>query len=973
MRICVIITTRPGGAKTRLADVLSPAARTELSYTMLNRMLRSLRVAKGIERILVVTPRAERAYPGVEIVHDPGTGQTDAALTGLAHIAGTADAAIVLAADTPRVTPAEIEALIESLSGHDVVVVPDRRGVGTNALGLRLPSMLRLQFGGASLQAHLRSAREAGARTGILALPGLGHDVDLPEDLDGEPLPGELALRLAEDFDPTALSRRAAALALQGFGRRISYSRKVFIPLTQLCRDVCHYCTFAQPPRKGSRAFLTPAEVVALARAGAQAGCNEALFTLGDKPELRYASAREELDALGFPTTLAYLGHCAQLVFEETGLLPHLNAGVMEPADLSALRRVSVSMGLMLETGAARLSTPGGPHHRSPDKDPAARLAMLRSAGEAMVPVTTGILVGIGETRKERIESLLAIRDLQDEFGHIQEVIIQNFRAKPGTRMARHPEPSLEDFLWTIAAARLIFGPEMSIQAPPNLSPGHVAALVGAGINDLGGISPVTPDFVNPEAPWPEIEVLEREVANTGRMLVERLAIVPSYAIEPQRWLDESLRKAVIRRSDSGGYLRGSEWTAGAGSPPVPRYLNLIGSSRSPHDASAPVQSVLDRAIEGCSLDEQQIEQLFDADGPDFAAVVRAADTLRARVVGDRVSYVVNRNINYTNVCSYSCGFCAFAKGRGAKTLRGPAYDFSLDEIRTRVAEAAARGATEVCLQGGIHPRYTGRTYLDILHATTQAAPGIHVHAFSPLEITHGAATLGLSIGEYLLRLRDAGLRTLPGTAAEILCDDVRAVICPDKLSTAEWLDVMRIAHGLGIRSTATIMFGHVERARHWAKHLLAIRNLQAETGGFTEFVPLPFVHMEAPIWRAGRARSGPSFREAILMHAVARLTLHPLIPNIQTSWVKMGIDGALCALTAGANDLGGTLMNESITRAAGGVNGQVLEERTMCSAIRAIGRRPRQRNTLYGDVPGTADTDTQPLRPVERIAATCG
>ena len=951
MRVCVIVAARSRGAKSRLSPVLSPDGRAALARSMLTQVLRSVRAARGIDHIMLVTTDEEGPMPaGVEVVRDAGMGQSAAVATGLAHVADTADAAIVLAADTPNTSPQEIEHLIAALADRDVIVAPDRRREGTNALGLRLPARIRLQFGGPSLTAHLRSAEELGARTAIIELPGLAHDIDLPEDLVDEPLPREAALRLAEEGNLAVMMERAAALALQGFGQRVGYSRKVFIPLTQLCRDVCHYCTFAGPAPRHARAFLTPEEVLNLAREGMNAGCTEALFTLGDKPELRYAFARDELRSLGFATTLEYLAHCARLVFEQTGLLPHLNPGVMQHADFAALRPVSASMGIMLETSSARLMEPGMPHHRSPDKHPTMRIATLRAAGAAAVPFTTGLLVGIGETRAERIETLLAIRELHEEFGHIQELIIQNFRAKPGTRMASHPEPPLEELLWTIAVARLVFGPSMSIQAPPNLSPAQLPALVSAGLNDWGGVSPVTPDHVNPEAPWPDITALERETRAAGRWLVQRLPIVPSFAIDGERWLDPALRTAVLRRIDAQGYVREDAWTAGSGSPPPTRYGRLLDRKSERAPAPRSLRAVLERVRAGKPPDEQQIAQLFTADGADFTAVVQHADTLREEAVGDVVSYVVNRNINYTNICSYSCGFCAFAKGRSARALRGPGYNFDLDEIERRVAEAAERGATEVCLQGGIHPRYSGHRYLQIVRAAKRTAPGIHVHAFSPLEISHGAATLGLSLAEYLLLLKEAGLSTLPGTAAEILCDEVRAVICPDKLTSAEWLQVMRTAHDTGIRSTATIMFGHVERPVHWARHLLAIRSLQEETGGFTEFVPLPFVHMEAPLWRAGRARSGPSFREAILMHAISRIVLHPLVPNIQTSWVKMGRQGALAALAAGANDLGGVLMDESITRAAGGVNGQELNAKDMQTAIRSINRLPRQRTTLYKD-----------------------
>jgi FO synthase len=619
----------------------------------------------------------------------------------------------------------------------------------------------------------------------------------------------------------------------------------------------------------------------------------------------------------------------------------------MSAAEIAALRPVSVSMGLMLESGAARLALKGGPHHRSPDKLPAARLATLDAAGRLAVPMTTGLLVGIGETRRERIESLLALRELHLRHGHLQDLIIQNFRAKRGTRMAAHPEPSLEELQWTLAVARLVFGPSMSIQAPPNLSPGALSALVAAGVNDWGGVSPVTPDHVNPEAPWPELEALERETEAAGRWLVRRLPILPTHAREPQRWLDPGLRSAVRRRVDADGYVLEPGWRAGDAVAPPARYLRL--AARAGLRPSRPVSEALGRVSGGEGPREADLVALFGAEGADLPAVVQAADALRAQVAGDPVTYVVNRNINYTNICTHRCGFCAFAKGRSARSLRGPGYTLSLEQIGGRVAEAAARGATEVCLQGGIHPSFTGDTYLDIVRTAKAAAPGIHVHAFSPLEVTHGARTLGLSLRDFLSRLKDAGRATLPGTAAEILCDDIRAIICPDKLTSAEWLQVMREAHGLGLRSTATIMFGSVESPAHWARHLLAVRALQAETGGFTEFVPLPFVHREAPLWREGRARSGPSWREALLMHAVARLALAPLVPNIQASWVKLGREGALQALRAGANDLGGVLMDESITRAAGGVNGQQMDAVAMEAAIASIGRAPRQRTTLYG------------------------
>jgi len=767
----------------------------------------------------------------------------------------------------------------------------------------------------------------------------------------GRRLTREEFYALAECDDLSALMSSAATLRDAGHGKNVSYSRKIFIPLTQLCRDVCHYCTFAHPPRRGEAAFMTRDAVLAVARKGAAAGCKEALFTLGDKPELRYAAARAELQALGHESTVSYLIEVARLVFEETGLLPHANPGVLTAEDIAALRAVSVSQGLMLESSAARLCERGGPHFGSPDKQPARRLETIRLAGEASVPFTSGILIGIGETRRERVESLLALRDLHERYGHIQEVIVQNFRAKPDTIMATAAEPTLAEHLWTIAVARLVLGSAINIQAPPNLSFGPLEPLIAAGINDWGGVSPVTPDFVNPEAPWPHLEALERATNEAGKELVERLAIYPEYAQAPNRWLDARLATAVLRGVDAEGFARVDNWSPGAESPVPQSDAGLIEAPEISRVDRA-VTEAIERAQNGETLTEREVVRLFEARGPDFTAVCAAADELRSEVNGDVVTYVVNRNINYTNVCYFRCQFCAFSKGKLSENLRGRPYDLALDEIKRRAREAWTRGASEVCMQGGIHPDYTGATYLDICRAVKEAAPGIHVHAFTALEVSQGAHTLGVGVPEFLAMLLDAGLGTLPGTAAEILDDDVRAAICPDKIDTAQWLEVMAAAHAIGLRSTATIMFGHVERHEHWARHLLRVRALQMRTGGFTEFIPLPFVHMEAPIYLKGRARKGPTFREAVLIHAVSRLVLNPHIPNIQVSWVKMGPRGVEACLKAGANDLGGTLMNETITRSAGAVHGQEMSPDKMESAIRRLDRRPVQRTTLHGIVP---------------------
>ena len=794
--------------------------------------------------------------------------------------------------------------------------------------------------------------------------------------MDGTRLSDEDALLLIDHQDLGSLLNAACVIRDAAHGSVLSYSPKVFIPLTRLCRDVCHYCTFVQSPKNTEPAFLAIEQMSDIARKGAKAGCHEALFTLGDKPELRYRVARDALRHLGHDTTLSYLAQAAKCVHEQTGLLPHLNPGVLDATDIVELRKVSASMGIMLESVSERLCRKGGPHYGSPDKHPSVRLETIRLAGEYAVPFTTGILIGIGETRRERIESLLAIRRLQEHYGHIQEVIVQNFRAKPNTLMSQMAEPSLEDHQWTIAVTRLILGAEMNVQAPPNLRPGELAKLIDAGINDWGGISPVTVDHVNPEAPWPKIEHLERAAKAAGKQLVPRLAIYPRYACDANRWLDHSLRTEVLRSIDSDGFVRDHDWAPGSDASVPKEQLNLI--IHVPHPPVNPeFRSHLDRLMNAECPTESDIVNLFTARGEEFRAVCEAADRVRSEVNGDTVSYVVNRNINYTNVCYFRCRFCAFSKGKTSENLRGQPYDLDLEEIARRTQEAWDRGATEVCMQGGIHPDYTGQTYLEICRAVKTAAPDIHVHAFSPLEVWQGARTLGMAVSEYLRELKATGLASLPGTAAEILDNEVRAVICPDKLTTAQWSEVVESAHEAGIPTTSTIMFGHVDRPTHWARHLLRLRDLQQRTLGITEFVPLPFVHMEAPIYIKGQARRGPTFRETVLMHAVSRLVLHPYITNIQASWVKLGTQGALACLQAGANDLGGSLMNETISRAAGAAHGQELSPGRMEHLIRQIGRSPRQRSTLYQDVSEQrhqAAIDAEPLtavvnRPAHRYA----
>ena len=760
------------------------------------------------------------------------------------------------------------------------------------------------------------------------------------------------ALALAAVDDTAALVDLAGTLRDRGHGELVTYSRKVFIPLTHLCRDVCHYCTFARTPKKIDQPYMPVEEVLELCRQGASAGCQEALFTLGEKPELRYSTARKALEVMGYSTTLEYVRDVAERVLAETGLLPHINAGCMTEAEIAELRQVSASMGIMLESASERLCEKGMPHYGSPDKDPKRRLETIELAGAAGVPFTSGILIGIGETRRERIESLLALRAVHERHGHLQEVIVQNFRAKPGTLMAQAHEPDLEELLWTIAVARILFGPSMSIQAPPNLSPGVLPQIVAAGINDWGGVSPLTPDHVNPEAPWPHLERLASETAIAGKFLEQRLTIYPAYALEAGRWLDDAVKPFVWQQMDASGYARRDNWVPGEEAPVPPIDAALLRAAPQASPAAEDLEQILRACEAGADLSEADITRLFEVRGNEFSRVIAAANTLRAGRCGDTVSYVVNRNINYTNVCYFKCRFCAFSKGKQSENLRGRPYDISADEIARRCQEAWDRGAAEVCMQGGIHPDYTGQTYLDILHTVRAATPGMHIHAFSPLEVWQGAQTLGLDLDVYLKRLREAGLDTLPGTAAEILHDEVRDTLCPDKLSSAQWLEVMEAAHRAGFRTTATVMYGHIEEPRHWARHLFEIRQLQQRTGGFTEFVPLPFVHMEAPMFLRGQARRGPSFREAVLMHAVARLVFHGLIDNIQVSWVKMGREGASACLHAGANDLGGTLMNETITRSAGAAHGQEMTPAAMEALLHREGRVARQRTTLYEDAP---------------------
>ena len=769
------------------------------------------------------------------------------------------------------------------------------------------------------------------------------------------------------------------------YGARITYSPKVFIPLTMLCRDKCGYCTFAQPPARLENPYLSPEQVLTIAKQGASRGCHEALFTLGERPELRYDVAAQWLRDNGYDSTVHYLHDMAKLVLDETGLLPHANAGALYKDELAMLRAVSPSQGMMIETLRDDLEC----HRGAPDKVPQRRLDTLEFAGELKIPFTTGILVGIGETKADRIAALEAIAASHLRHGHVQEVIVQNFLPKPRTGMQHDPACDPDEYLWSIAVARLILPPEIHLQAPPNLSD-DFGVLLSAGIDDWGGVSPVTADHVNPERPWPALDRLREVTESAGRALAPRLTVYPEFIDDvglsaTPKWIDASLRFRVLDRSDAEGFgrddpgaiwpekvtaadvvhdgaevilvgHRSTQWYSGANNPP-PALVGGTGSSRATSGPSlvarsrklhGPVGEVL-RGVEiGDELGEDEIVALFRARGPEVVAVAAAADAARVATVGDDVTWVHNRNINYTNVCTFKCKFCGFSKGPLSLNLRGTPYLLTLDDIAARVREARELGATEVTLQGGIHPDFDGDYYIDVTRAVKQAAPDIHVHGFTALEVTEGARRLGESLSSYLTRLKEAGLSSLPGTAAEILDDEVRAVLCSDKVNTEEWLEAHRVAHGVGLRSNVTMMFGSIESPRAWARHIVRTRALQRETSGFTEFVGLPFVHMASPIYLQHKSRRGPTFRETLLVHAVARLAYRGVIDNIQASWVKIGVEGTRQLLQAGCNDVGGTLMNENISRAAGASHGQGMTPDDFVSLVEPLGRPLRQRTTLY-------------------------
>ncbi|MFC8917159.1 bifunctional FO biosynthesis protein CofGH [Streptomyces sp. NPDC057116] len=794
-----------------------------------------------------------------------------------------------------------------------------------------------------------------------------------------------------EDLAASAARVRDAGLAAAGRAGIITYSRSVFVPLTRLCRDKCHYCTFATVPGKLRRAghgmYMSPDEVLGIARKGAELGCKEALITLGDKPEDRWPEAREWLDAHGYDDTIAYVRAMAIRILEETGLLPHLNPGVMSWTDFQRLKPVAPSMGMMLETTATRLwSEPGGPHHGSPDKEPAVRLRVLEDAGRSSVPFTSGLLIGIGETYEERAESLFALRRVARAYHGIQELIIQNFRAKPDTAMRGMPDAELDELVATVAVARHIMGPSACLQAPPNLVDGEYGRLIRAGIDDWGGVSPVTIDHVNPERPWPRIDALTEKSAAEGFSLRERLCVYPEFVTRGEPWLDPRLLPHVRALADPetglanpDAEVRGLPWQepdegfTATGRTDLHRTIDTTGRTADRRDdfdevygdwealreAAAPGmapqridtdirEALAVAADDPTRLTDDQALALLHADGPALDALCRTADDIRRDAVGDDVTYIVTRNINFTNVCYTGCRFCAFAQRR----TDADAYTLSLDQVADRAQQAWDVGAVEVCMQGGIHPDLPGTAYFDIARAVKQRVPGMHVHAFSPMEVVNGATRTGLSIREWLTAAKEAGLDSIPGTAAEILDDEVRWVLTKGKLPAATWIEVVTTAHELGIRSSSTMMYGHVDQPRHWLGHFRTLARIQQQTGGFTEFVTLPFIHTNAPVYLAGIARPGPTTRDNRAVTAMARVLLHPYIPHIQTSWVKLGADGAAEMLRSGANDLGGTLMEETISRMAGSSYGSYKSVQDLVAIAEAAGRPARPRTTLYGEVP---------------------
>ncbi len=1006
-----------GAGKQRLESEQRP----DLARAFALDVLAVLDASEQVAQVVVVSDEPELvAGENRVVVADPGS--LNGAITAARdHLVarGAAGPAVVIPADLPSLTVEVLEVALNQLGSHAVAFVPDADGTGTTLLAAADLARLDPHYGPGSAQLHARIAvpvtdvdprvrRDVDSSTDLSDAVDLGVGVqtnatvawpnerqiaravtrvEAGKSVDAGEVEALLAARgdLLDRLMAVARRTRDAGLADAGRAGTVTYSRKVFIPITRLCRDRCHYCTFVKTPgqlaRQGEAPFMSLDEIVAVAKAGAEQGCKEALFTLGDRPEDRWPEAQQWLEEAGYGSTLEYVRAAAIRVLEETGLLPHLNPGVMSWAEMNRLKAVAPSMGMMLETTSRRLfETKGLAHFGSPDKDPEVRLRVLTDAGRLSIPFTTGLLIGIGETLPERAESVLALRKSAREHGHVQEVIIQNFRAKPATAMRHVDDLGLAEYLAAIATTRVVMGPRMRVQAPPNLVDlAETRSLLDAGVDDFGGISPITPDHVNPERPWPQIDQLAKVCADAGFSLRERLTAHPEYLNAP--WLDPRLKAQVDALRAEGGLadedaeVVGRPWqepdggwettgradlhvsvdTAGRTSDRRGDFDEVYGDwdglreqvrgQGAPERVDGDVASALRVAERGTAhLTRDQTLVLITADGAGLEAVTSFADQLRRDAVGDDVTYVVNRNINFSNVCYTGCRFCAFAQ----RETDADAYRLSPDEVALRVREARADGATEICMQGGIDPAMPASVYTDLARTVKNADPDIHLHAFSPMEIMTGVARTGLSVEEFLISLREAGVDSLPGTAAEILDDEVRWILTKGKLPTAEWIEVVTTAHRVGLPTTSTMMYGHVDHPGHWVDHLRLLADLQRDSGGFTEFVPLPFVHQSSPIYLAGVARPGPTVRDNRAVHAVARIVLHGLIDNIQCSWVKLGPDICTAVLNGGVNDLGGTLMEETISRMAGSTNGSRKEVAELRAMAALAGRPARQRSTLY-------------------------
>ncbi|WP_409047584.1 7,8-didemethyl-8-hydroxy-5-deazariboflavin synthase CofG [Microbacterium sp. HA-8] len=733
-----------------------------------------------------------------------------------------------------------------------------------------------------------------------------------------------------DEFD--ALLDAAAAVRDEGLRRAgrpgvLTYSRKVFLPVTTLCRDRCHYCVFVDTPGQLLRAhkplYMSAEQVLTVARRGAALGCKEALFTLGDRPEQRWPEARTWLDAHGYASTLDYVAAMARLVRRETGLLPHLNPGVMTLDELRALRPTAPSMGMMLETTSRRLfEEPGQVHFGSPDKDPDVRLRVIDDAGTARVPFTTGILVGIGETLRDRAESLIAIRDAHERHGHVQEVIVQNFRAKPRTAMQGAPDADLREYAAAIAVARLVLGPDMRIQVPPNLSdPAEFELLVRAGADDWGGVSPLTADHVNPERPWPHLDDLTARTADLGFVLRERLTAHPEYIRDAALWLDPEIIPATLALADPDSGLAAEDAPASTATRRAPRAGRGDPASRT-------ADLVSRAADDPAALDDAEWVALLEATGTALDALAETADQLRRFTAGEAVSIVDNRNVSSS---AY--------RARPA----GEPDTFDLRDLTGIVRDARDLGVSELCVQGLVDPREAPDAALEIARTIRDAGPGIHLHAFRPADIDDLARRTGMGLDDALAAMREAGVHTVPGTGVKILSERVRPLVAPDDLATPRWVEVITAAHRAGFRSTSVLFYGHVETAAERVAHLRRLMAIQTETGGFTEIVPIPL-----PGHGVALVPGRPAIDEHRAMFAVARLMLSGTIPHVQVPWPRLDDNTVQTLLRSGADDLGGTLRDGRVLPRVGVEYGR---EMTLERAARISGglfRPLRVRTTDY-------------------------